>query len=157
MIETGHFAELDNILRLTLRQYQSVLYPTYLSYSSCWRGSEDQHDPLLENGPEACKGRDDLQTFVFSATLSKDLQRNLRRRAKPRKSTKNSKPLTTLGRFCPNGRYSVAEVWLEDLLERLDFRDPEPEAINLSPEGGVVSSLQESQIECLSADKVGRP
>ena len=26
MIETGHFAELDNILRLTLRQYQSVLY-----------------------------------------------------------------------------------------------------------------------------------
>ena len=25
MIETGHFIELDNILRLTLRQYQSVL------------------------------------------------------------------------------------------------------------------------------------
>ena len=25
MIETGHFAELDSILRLTLRQYQSVL------------------------------------------------------------------------------------------------------------------------------------
>ena len=24
MIETGHFAELDNILRLTLRQYQLV-------------------------------------------------------------------------------------------------------------------------------------
>jgi len=40
-------------------------------------------------------------------------------------------------------------------LERLDFRDPEPEVIDLSPEGGVVSSLQESQIECLSADKVG--
>jgi len=51
----------------------------------------------------------------------------------------------------------MAEVWTEDLLERLDFRDSEPEVIDLSPEGGVVSSLQESQIECLSADKVGRP
>ena len=42
-------------------------------------------------------------------------------------------------------------------MERLDFRDPEPEVINLSPEGCVVSSLQESQVECLPADKVGRP
>lgn len=49
-----------------------------------------------------------------------------------------------------------AGLWTEDLLERLDFRDPEPEVINLSPEGGVVSSLQESQVECLPADKVGR-
>ena len=40
-------------------------------------------------------------------------------------------------------------------MERLDFRDPEPEVIDLSPEGCVVPSLQESQVECLSADKVG--
>lgn len=26
MIETGHFAELENILRFTLRKYQSVLW-----------------------------------------------------------------------------------------------------------------------------------
>jgi hypothetical protein len=34
MIETGHFAELDNILRLTLRQYQLVLalYPDHCPY-----------------------------------------------------------------------------------------------------------------------------
>ncbi|KAF9788333.1 ATP-dependent RNA helicase [Thelephora terrestris] len=120
MIEAGHFAELDNILRLTLRQY-----------------CEDQHDPVLEDGPVVDSANDSLQTFVFSATLSKDLQRNLRKRAKPKKSGKGSGPLTTL----------------EDLLERLDFRDPEPEVIDLSPEGGVVSSLQESQVECLSADK----
>lgn len=30
MIETGHFAELDNILRLTLRQYQSVVLRSVL-------------------------------------------------------------------------------------------------------------------------------
>lgn len=44
---------------------------------------------------------------------------------------------------------------IDDLLLRLDFRDPEPEVIDLSPVGGVVSTLKESKIECLSADKVG--
>lgn len=42
----------------------------------------------------------------------------------------------------------------DDLLLRLDFRDPEPEVIDLSPEGGVVSTLQESKIECLGSEKV---
>ena len=37
---------------------------------------------------------------------------------------------------------------------RLDFRDPEPEVIDLSPEGGVVSTLKESKIDCLISDKV---
>jgi len=31
MIEIGHFAELDSILRLTLRQYQSVILALYLN------------------------------------------------------------------------------------------------------------------------------
>lgn len=42
----------------------------------------------------------------------------------------------------------------DDLLLRLDFRDPDPEIIDISPEGGVVSSLKESQINCLVTDKV---
>lgn len=42
----------------------------------------------------------------------------------------------------------------DDLLLRLDFRDPEPEIIDLSPEGKVVSTLQEAKIECLTSDKV---
>lgn len=46
-------------------------------------------------------------------------------------------------------------LWhVDDLLLRLDFRDPDPEVIDLSPVGGVVSTLKESKIECLSADKV---
>jgi hypothetical protein len=45
-------------------------------------------------------------------------------------------------------------VFTDDLLLRLDFRDPDPEVIDLSPVGSVVSTLQESKIECLSADKV---
>ena len=43
---------------------------------------------------------------------------------------------------------------VDDLLLRLDFRDPDPQVIDLSPAGGVVSTLQEAKIECLSGDKV---
>lgn len=45
----------------------------------------------------------------------------------------------------------------DDLLMRLDFRDSTPEVIDLSPIGGVVSTLQEGKIECLVADKVFLP
>ncbi|KAJ6588976.1 P-loop containing nucleoside triphosphate hydrolase protein [Mycena capillaripes] len=122
MIEAGHFAELENILRLTLRESKAdQIEPD---------AEEDDREPV----------RDGLQTFVFSATLSKDLQRNVKRRSRPKtagKYNKRDKPASTL----------------DDLLLRLDFRDPEPEIIDLSPQGGVVSTLKESKIECLSADK----
>ncbi|KAF8553319.1 P-loop containing nucleoside triphosphate hydrolase protein [Imleria badia] len=123
MIEAGHFAEMDNILRLTVRQ-----------------SKEDEIEPEV-NGQEGNAGpphSDGLQTFVFSATLSKDLQRNLKRRSRPKLGKRgNYKPPSTL----------------DELLLRLDFRDPEPEVIDLSPEGGVVSTLQESKIECLASEK----
>ncbi|KAJ7439358.1 ATP-dependent RNA helicase [Mycena latifolia] len=121
MIEAGHFAELENILRLTLRE----------SKADQIEADEDEDEEPVKDG---------LQTFVFSATLSKDLQRNVKRRSRPKtagKYNKREKPASTL----------------DDLLLRLDFRDPEPEIIDLSPQGGVVSTLQESKIECLSADK----
>jgi ATP-dependent RNA helicase DDX24/MAK5 len=37
---------------------------------------------------------------------------------------------------------------------RLDFRDADPEIIDISPKGGVVATLKESRIECLANDKV---
>ena len=42
----------------------------------------------------------------------------------------------------------------DDLILRLDFRDEAPQIIDLSPEDGVVSRLQESKIECLAVNKV---
>ena len=111
----------------------------------------------MEDEPAPDSVKDALQTFVFSATLNKDLQRNLKKRTNLRKSRKTSKPLTTLGELSHNETCSVARIQTEDLLERLDFRDPEPEVIDISPEGGIVPSLQEGQMECLSADRVGRP
>jgi hypothetical protein len=43
---------------------------------------------------------------------------------------------------------------IDDLLLRLDFRDPEPTLLDLSPEGGAVSTLHEAKIECTKNDKV---
>ena len=79
-----------------------------------------------------------MQTFVFSATLSKELQQNLKKRWRPKGLQRNNSPASTL----------------DDLLSRLDFRDPEPEIIDISPRGGIVSTLEESRIECLATDKV---
>ncbi|KAH7103887.1 DEAD-domain-containing protein [Auriculariales sp. MPI-PUGE-AT-0066] len=118
MIQAGHFAELDNILRLTVR----VDMP-----------DEEDHAVLGTQNSYRTKN-DDLQTFVFSATLSKDLQHNFKRRKNHFGKAKSTSTL-------------------DDLLMRLDFRDPEPEVIDLSPEGGVVATLQESKIECLGPDK----
>jgi ATP-dependent RNA helicase DDX24/MAK5 len=42
--------------------------------------------------------QDSLQTFVFSATLSKDLQRNLKKRARPKAKNRQA-PASTLGMF----------------------------------------------------------
>lgn len=132
MIEVGHFAELDNIIRLTTREGKAVKTDeAFLSNEDATVRSEDGE-----------KEETPMQTFVFSATLSRDLQQNLKKRkrtsVKARRNGDKDKPVSTL----------------DELLLKLDFRDPEPEVIDLSPEGGVVSTLQESQVECLSADKV---
>lgn len=81
-----------------------------------------------------------MQTFIFSATLSKDLQQNLQKRRfqGKGKGRKNKKAASTL----------------DELVMKLDFRDPEPKIIDLSPEGGVVSTLRECKVDCLVTDKV---
>ena len=100
-------------------------------------------DPEFHSGPPSTSIADGgnsippMQTFVFSATLSKDLQQNLKKRWRHRGSQKNNQAST-----------------LDDLLSRLDFRDAEPEINDLSPKGGVVPTLKESRIECLATDKV---
>jgi ATP-dependent RNA helicase DDX24/MAK5 len=44
--------------------------------------------------------KSDMQTFVFSATLSKDLQRNVKKRTRPKGAgNKKDKSLSTLGQL----------------------------------------------------------
>ncbi|KAF8155797.1 P-loop containing nucleoside triphosphate hydrolase protein [Crassisporium funariophilum] len=133
MIEAGHFAEVENILRLTLRGTSEDQIQTDFDDLP-----KDQEEDEADKKGDI---KDALQTFVFSATLSKDLQRNLKKRFKPKGNKKHYK------------RDTAPASTLDDLLLRLDFRDPNPEVIDLSPVGGVVSTLQEGKIECLSGDK----
>ncbi|KAH9177578.1 ATP-dependent RNA helicase [Lactarius sanguifluus] len=117
MIEAGHFAQLDSILRLTRRQFSEVVTdPEFRS----------EHQPASSNDASPWPA---MQTFVFSATLSKELQQNLKKRWQPRGVKKNNGPASTL----------------DDLLLRLDFRDSEPEIINISPEGGVGLDVEGKQ------------
>ena len=107
MIENGHFAELDNILRLTSREFNQETTDAEFSNSK-----EEQ------TAVPAPDDESSLQTFIFSATLSKDLQQNLKlRRTRERKVTKK-------------GSQAKPSSTLDELLLRLDFRDPEPEVID---------------------------
>ena len=58
----------------------------------------DEDDPVFANAANVLsdtEANEDMQTFVFSATLSKDLQNNLKRRQKV--SKKGGKKATALG------------------------------------------------------------
>lgn len=48
----------------------------------------------------------------------------------------------------------IADSKIDELIMRLDFRDPTPEVVDLSPKDSLVSTFQESKIECLPSDKV---
>jgi len=106
--------------------------------------------------PSAFSG---LQTFVLSATLSKDLQHNLKKRTWPKSNkkrrNKDDNSSSTLGISSPLFVcQSEMMIITDDLLLRLDFRDPEPSVIDLSPQGNVVPTLREAKIECLTNHKV---
>lgn len=123
MIETGHFKELEQIVRLTFRERE---------------GDRTTDPEFPSEAAETSAGSDTLQTLVFSATLSKDLQQNLKKRKQ---------------RHSKGKRAQKASSALDELLMRLDFRDPDPVVVDLSPDKGVVSTLQESKVECTVQDK----
>ncbi|GAA5888988.1 hypothetical protein JCM5296_002767 [Sporobolomyces johnsonii] len=130
MIENGHFAELENIVRLTKRR-GTESEPSYVDdFTSA---SQNSHVDLLSP-------REDMRTFVFSATMSKELQRNVKRKPGGK-------------RWVPKSAEEDAMSRLDDLIDRLDFRDPNPEIIDLSPEHGLVETLKECKVECLVNEK----
>ena len=111
MIEAGHFVEVENILRLTLRETMlvSILLSYMLGLTMSPRSRDDQiptdfndiPGDQVEQGEDDKGVKDGLQTFVFSATLSKDLQQNLKKRFRPKGNKKHYKrdptPASTLG------------------------------------------------------------
>jgi ATP-dependent RNA helicase DDX24/MAK5 len=102
MIETGHFAELENIVGLTQRKLR---YVTVRSLD--WKTDQcskivnpDDEDPTFKATATlltSTAAREDMQTFVFSATLSKDLQQNLKRKGAFKSKKGKGKKATALG------------------------------------------------------------
>ncbi|QRW19150.1 DEAD/DEAH box helicase [Rhizoctonia solani] len=122
------------------RMVEEATFKSWITLSSSPEEQDEMAgDPVFAEATAAtvdsAPANTEMQTFVFSATMSKELQINLSRRSTKRKN-KDQKGST-----------------LDDLLMKLDFRDPNPAIVDLSPEYGKVSTLTESRIECVSGDK----
>ncbi|KAJ2297454.1 ATP-dependent RNA helicase, partial [Coemansia sp. RSA 2706] len=78
------------------------------------------------------------QTFVFSATLLKDMQLVVRKKSP--KALKRSR-----GKPQPGS--------MEDLIERVGFQDAEPAFVDVTQAEATARTLVESRIDCLAAEK----
>ncbi|KAF9177077.1 ATP-dependent RNA helicase [Haplosporangium sp. Z 767] len=138
MLESGHFQELTNILKLLERKREQT---------SDW----DQHLKAAAESSDNQENKDDTitptsiartdfthnrQTFIFTATLSKELSLNLTRKKSHAKSAEQA-----------------AEGTMEDLMERIEFHDEAPAFVNVTSDKIVASSLLEAKIDCLTAEK----
>ncbi|GAA5813191.1 hypothetical protein MFLAVUS_006665 [Mucor flavus] len=119
MLEKGHFEELTSLLNtLSKKRQDTTEWPEELE------GSEKKVLP---------RHFSNHQTFIFTATLSKDLRFNVK--AKRRK----------LGAKTTNT--------MEDLLNRIEFSDADPALVDMTSDNIVASTLLEARIDCLHTDK----
>ncbi|KAG9296070.1 hypothetical protein G9A89_011922 [Geosiphon pyriformis] len=125
MLETGHFKELDQII---------TLLSNTKTNTDNWNNDINTKYPT-----ENIKDLAVRQTFVFSATLDKNLKEDLKRR----KFFKAAKPKIL----------DSKRVTMEALMKRLDFKDHDPVFVDITPEDVVAASLQESKIQCWVKDK----
>ena len=162
MIENGHFAELESIVNLTRRPAgKSGLSGKGKGKKGKGKGKAEEQDDnaraaALESGtfeddfsdPEdslaAFPVREEMNTYVFSATMSKELQRNVKR--KPKAGSNSN-------RFALTAEEQGHLGALAGLLAKLDFRDADPHLIDLTNEGGTVKQLQEVRVDCLLNEK----
>ncbi|KAG0152177.1 hypothetical protein CROQUDRAFT_35798 [Cronartium quercuum f. sp. fusiforme G11] len=125
MIEKGHFEEVDKILKLIKR-------PAPLDgQDGTWKDDWGKEEKV--------QVKESIRTMVFSATMDKHLQINLKKNWRQTRTQRD--------------KDRSSKDPLEDLLERIDFRDEEPELIDLSPKGRVAGGLKECKIECVLKDK----
>lgn len=135
MVEVGHFAEMEHILNLVNR-------------SEAVRPAEGKDGQQIDEEDESeieahgVKPNPHMQTFVFSATLSKALQTNLKRRRKLKQFTKKR-----------HSKRKESATTLDELMDHIDFRDPSPAVIDLTPGQGLPEGLMETKIECVGEDK----
>ncbi|KAG9060898.1 ATP-dependent RNA helicase [Linnemannia hyalina] len=150
MLESGHFEELSNILKLLERKREKTSdWDQHVKAAAAAKATNDADDDDQEkkdgkNKEDTVKptsiARTDYeslrQTFIFTATLSKELSLNLTRKKSKAKSAEQS-----------------AEGTLEDLMERIEFHDELPALVNVGSEKIVAAKLLEAKIDCLTNEK----
>ncbi|SPO20808.1 related to MAK5 - ATP-dependent RNA helicase [Ustilago trichophora] len=139
MVEVGHFAEMEHILNLVNRS--EAKRPSE-GKDGQQHGGSDESESESEVESHGVKPNSSMQTFIFSATLSKALQINLKRRRKPLQFTKKR-----------HSKRKENATTLDELMERVDFRDEAPAVIDLTPGQGLPEGLMETKIECVGKDK----
>ncbi|KAH7042853.1 P-loop containing nucleoside triphosphate hydrolase protein [Linnemannia elongata] len=150
MLESGHFEELSNILKLLERKREKTSdWEQHIKAAAAVKAAnsaedDDQEKKDGKNKEDTVKptsiARTDYesprQTFIFTATLSKELSLNLTRKKNKAKSAEQS-----------------TEGTLEDLMERIEFHDESPALVNVGSEKIVASKLLEAKIDCLTNEK----
>ncbi|KAF9140008.1 ATP-dependent RNA helicase [Linnemannia schmuckeri] len=150
MLESGHFEELSNILKLLERKREKTSdWDQHIKAAAAAKAANGSDDDNQEKKDSKDKedtvkptsiARTDYefprQTFIFTATLSKELSLNLTRKKNKAKSAEQS-----------------TEGTLEDLMERIEFHDESPALVNVGSEKIVASKLLEAKIDCLTTEK----
>ncbi|KAJ1030409.1 hypothetical protein NDA16_001318 [Ustilago loliicola] len=138
MVEVGHFAEMEHILNLVNRS--EARRPAEGKDGQQHTSSDSDSDSEIES--HGVKPNSAMQTFIFSATLSKALQVNLQKRRKLKQFTKKR-----------HSKRKENATTLDELMDRIDFRDASPAVIDLTPGQGLPEGLMETKIECVGKDK----
>ncbi|KAF9300799.1 ATP-dependent RNA helicase [Mortierella antarctica] len=141
MLESGHFQELSSILKLLERKRERTSdWEQHLrdSASTSTEGEDkDNKEGVVAKSIARTDFEFNRQTFIFTATLSKELSLNLSKKKNRAKSME----------------HQTAEGTMEDLMERLEFHDETPAFVNVISDKIVASKLLEAKIDCLTAEK----
>ncbi|KAF9317947.1 ATP-dependent RNA helicase [Podila horticola] len=141
MLESGHFQELSSILKLLERKRERTSDWEQHLRDSASTSTEGEDKDNKEGVVAKSIARTDFefsrQTFIFTATLSKELSLNLSKKKNRAKSME----------------HQTAEGTMEDLMERLEFHDETPAFVNVISDKIVASKLLEAKIDCLTAEK----
>ncbi|KAJ1602696.1 hypothetical protein NDA14_000210 [Ustilago hordei] len=142
MVQVGHFAEMEHILNLVNRTEARHPVPGKDGQQHQPHHHQSDSESEREVQTHRVKPSCNMQTFIFSATLSKTLQINLKKRRKLKQLTKK--------RHCKRNANSTT---LDELVSRIDFRDPTPAVIDLTRAQGMPQGLMQTKLECVRKDK----
>ncbi|KAF8975109.1 ATP-dependent RNA helicase [Entomortierella lignicola] len=131
MLESGHFQELTNILKLLERKREKTS-----DWEQHLKEGSSNDETVVAKSIAKTDFEHNRQTFIFTATLSKELSLNLSKKKNSAKSADNS-----------------AEGSMEDLMERIEFHDESPALVKVVSDKIVAATLLEAKIDCLTTEK----